>query len=80
LLLLKKIIGPMFMPAFVCIEILLVGLLLLWFTKKQRAGKIVVTIGIVLLLGFGYELFPNRPLMATSKSPTCGRVKIPHPW
>lgn len=50
----KKIVGPLFFPVSVCIEILLLGLVLLWFTKRQRAGKILVSIGTVLLLALSY--------------------------
>lgn len=56
---LKKVIGSVFMPVTVCVEILLVGLFLLWFTKKQKAGKIVVSVGIALFIGFGYGGIPN---------------------
>ena len=48
------------MPVSVCAEILLIGLFLLWFTKRQRAGKIIVTIGFISLLGFGYGSLPNK--------------------
>lgn len=52
--LLKKIIAPLLLPLSLCLEILLLGIVLLWFTRKQRAGKIAVTIGIVLLAAFSY--------------------------
>ena len=52
--LLKKIIGPLLLPLSLCLEILLLGIFLLWFTRKQKAGKIAVTTGIVLLVVFSY--------------------------
>lgn len=61
----KKIVGPFFYPLSICLEILLLGLVLLWFTRKQRAGKIVVALGTFLLLLFSSDLFANfilRPL------------------
>jgi len=50
---LKKIISRLFFPVPVCVEILLVGLFLLWFTRRQRAGKIAVSIGAAFLLLLG---------------------------
>jgi len=53
--LVKKIVGPMLLPLSLCLGILLVGIILLWFSRKQRGGRILVSIGFVLLLAFGYE-------------------------
>ena len=63
--LLKKIIAPLFFPVSLCIELLLLGLFLLWFTCKQRAGKIVVSLGVVLLCILSYGAISDiflRPL------------------
>ena len=41
------------------------GLILLWFTRKQKAGKIVTTIGVILLVVLSYRPLPDmmlRPL------------------
>ncbi|MDP3183478.1 MAG: envelope biogenesis factor ElyC [Desulfobaccales bacterium] len=46
----KTIVMGLFFPVSLCLEILILGLFLLWFTKKQRAGKLVVTIGTIILL------------------------------
>jgi uncharacterized SAM-binding protein YcdF (DUF218 family) len=46
----KKIVSPLFFPVPLCLEILVLGLILIWFTKKQRAGKLAVTFGTLLLL------------------------------
>ena len=51
----KKVVGPFFLPASLCFEILIVALVLLWFTRKQRAGKLLVTIGAALFALFGYS-------------------------
>ena len=62
---LKKLVAPFFFPTALCFELLLVGLILLWFTRKQRAGKLVVTAGAALLLLFGHSVTANgllRPL------------------
>ena len=63
--LLKKIISPLFLPVPLCLEILLTGLVLLWFTRRQKLGKIVVSIGVILLATLSYDAIPNnllRPL------------------
>lgn len=61
----KKIIPLFFFPVPLCLELLLVGLALLWFTRRQRAGKILVSTGAGLLLILGYSFVPDlllRPL------------------
>jgi uncharacterized SAM-binding protein YcdF (DUF218 family) len=52
--LLKKIVAPLFFPLSLCLEILLAGIFLLWFTRRQKAGKIIVSIGVVVLIAFSY--------------------------
>ncbi len=61
----KKIISRLFFPIPLSLELLLIGLFLLWFTRRQRAGKVIVTCGAMLLLGFSNMLTSNallRPL------------------
>jgi uncharacterized SAM-binding protein YcdF (DUF218 family) len=48
---LKKIVSRFLFPLPLSVEILLVGLCLLWFTRKQRAGKALVSFGTLLLAG-----------------------------
>jgi uncharacterized SAM-binding protein YcdF (DUF218 family) len=52
--LLKKIVTPFFLPVSVCIEVLLLGIILLWFTRLQKTGKVIVTIGVILLTSMSY--------------------------
>ena len=47
--------APLFFPIPLCIEILLLGLFFLWFTRKQKAGKIFVSAGAVLLATLSYD-------------------------
>jgi uncharacterized SAM-binding protein YcdF (DUF218 family) len=54
----KKIVSPFLFPASLCLEILLCGLFLLWFTKRQKRGKVAVTIGTALLLLLSYNFLP----------------------
>lgn len=70
--LLKKIVAPLFYPLPFCIEILLLGLIVLWFTRKQKTGKVVVSLGIALLATLSYDAVPNallRPLEYKYDSP-----------
>ncbi|HET6267550.1 MAG TPA: envelope biogenesis factor ElyC [Acidobacteriota bacterium] len=74
----KKMITPLFLPVPLCLEILIVGLVLLWFTQKQKFGKMVVTLGTLLLLVLGSQWFsdqllgsvenPYAPLMSASST------------
>jgi len=61
----KKIVAPLFFPLSVCLEIFLVGILLLWFTRRQKTGKIIVTIGVATLVVISYGIASEillRPL------------------
>ena len=51
----KKVMAPLFYPVPLCLELLSIGLVLLWFTRKQIAGKILVSIGSILLALLSYE-------------------------
>ena len=58
----KKIVAPMFFPVSICLEFLLLGLILLWFSHRQKAGKIFVSIGSILLAALSFEAIPNMIL------------------
>jgi uncharacterized SAM-binding protein YcdF (DUF218 family) len=45
----KKTVSQLFFPVPLCLELLLAGLLLIWFTKRQRTGRALATLGVVLL-------------------------------
>jgi uncharacterized SAM-binding protein YcdF (DUF218 family) len=63
--LLKKIVSRFLFPLPLSLEIIFVGLYLLWFTRKQRLGKVLVTFGTLLLTGLSYFFTANgilRPL------------------
>ena len=49
--LLRKIVSRFFFPLPLSLEFVFVGLFLLWFTRRQRAGKALVTCGALLLVG-----------------------------
>jgi uncharacterized SAM-binding protein YcdF (DUF218 family) len=45
----KKIVSRLLFPVPLCLELLFLGLVLLWFTRRQKTGKILVTVAAVLL-------------------------------
>lgn len=51
----KKIVAPFFFPLSICLDILLIGLFILWFTRRQKTGKIIVSIGVILLTTISYD-------------------------
>lgn len=61
----KKIVAPLFFPMTLIFGILLLGLILILFTRRQRAGKVFVLIGVLLLGVLSYDPVPEmllRPL------------------
>ncbi|MCL4502213.1 MAG: YdcF family protein [Deltaproteobacteria bacterium] len=55
----KKIVAPLFYPVPLCLEFLLLGLAFLWFTRRQKTGKILVSLGTGLFLIFSYSFVPG---------------------
>lgn len=60
----KKLVTPFLMPVSFCLALLVSGLVLLWLTRRQRAGRRLVTAGALLLLMLGYSAVSSR-LLAT---------------
>ena len=56
---LKKIIAQLFFPGPLCLEILIAGLTLLLFTRKQKTGKILLSTGIILFTLLSYTALSN---------------------
>jgi hypothetical protein len=54
--LMKKIISGIFMPVSFIIELLVAGLILLWFTKRQAAARLLITVASFLLLATGFGI------------------------
>ncbi|OGP70944.1 MAG: hypothetical protein A2Y80_04070 [Deltaproteobacteria bacterium RBG_13_58_19] len=53
--LLKKLAAPLLYPVSLCLEVLVLGLIFLWFGKRQRWGKTLVSLGTLLLALFSYH-------------------------
>ncbi|MGD0126378.1 MAG: ElyC/SanA/YdcF family protein [Terriglobia bacterium] len=56
--LLKKVVSRFLFPVPLCLELLVVGLLLC-FTRRQKAGKVVVALAGLLLFLFGTHFFAS---------------------
>ncbi|MGB0909679.1 MAG: ElyC/SanA/YdcF family protein, partial [Nitrospirales bacterium] len=87
--LMKKIVGQILSPLPLCLAMVAVGLLLLWFTRKKMAGKIFVTGGFLLLAMLSVETISGRILQTLesqyaplklshiqTQSMTSGQLKI----
>ena len=59
---LKKIISCFLYPLPLSIWLSFLGLYLLWFTSKQKAGKILVSVGLILLTLFSYRVIADKLL------------------
>ncbi|NWF93990.1 MAG: envelope biogenesis factor ElyC [Syntrophaceae bacterium] len=60
--LLKKVVGPLFLPVTMILIILIAGLFFLFLTRRQRAGKILVLIGTAWLCLLSYNGISERIL------------------
>jgi len=59
----KKIVALFFYPICLCLGILILGLFCLWATRRQRLGKVLVTVGTVLLLLLSNSFLSSRLLL-----------------
>ncbi len=59
----KKIVALFFYPVGLCLGILILGLFCLWATRRQRLGKVLVTLGTVLLFLLSNSFFSSRLLL-----------------
>lgn len=58
--LMKKIVGEMLAPLPVCLGLIGAGLLLLWFTRKKFLGKVLASVGFVLLTLLSIQAVSGR--------------------
>jgi len=61
--LLKKIISPLLLPLPFCSVLLIFGLILLWSGRRQKAGKLFVSTGALLLILLGYGVLTRWLLL-----------------
>ena len=60
----KKIVALFLYPVGLCLGILILGLFCLWATRRQRLGKVLATLGTVLLLLFSTSLISSGLLVS----------------
>ncbi len=58
----KKIISGILSPLSFSILISFLGLFFLWFTTKQKTGKILVSVGVIVLTLFSYSIIADKLL------------------
>jgi uncharacterized SAM-binding protein YcdF (DUF218 family) len=58
----KKILSQFLNPVFLGLTVLILGLFFLWATRKQRLGKVVVTLGTLFLLLLSLSFFSSQLL------------------
>ena len=59
----KKIVGPFFLPVSIGLEVMLLGLFFLWFTRRQRTGKVLVTTGVAALGLLSYSQVDRKSVV-----------------
>ncbi len=59
----KKLFSRLFFPVPLCLEILLLGLILLCFTRLQKTGRAVVFFGVLLLAAVSTDWIPDSALL-----------------
>lgn len=64
----KKLVSLFLFPMPVIVAMLLIGVALLWFSKKQWAGKAVVTLGVIGLTLVSFKPLPNGILASLEHS------------
>jgi uncharacterized SAM-binding protein YcdF (DUF218 family) len=48
---LKDLVSSLLMPLPFCLGLIIIGLCLLWFTRRQRIGKTLITIAAAMIIG-----------------------------
>jgi len=58
----KKLVSRFLFPVPLCAELLVAGLILLLFSKRQKLGKALLIAGVVVFLAFGFPWVPSNAL------------------
>ena len=59
---LKNFLAPLFSPLSICVEMMALGLVLLAFSRKQKTGKFLIALGLIILVMCSYEGISGRIL------------------
>lgn len=63
----KKLVAPLFFPLPFCFLLIGLGLGLLWFSRRQRAGRIIATSGYAILVVVSYGWISNPLLQSLER-------------
>lgn len=58
----KKLVAPLLLPLPLCLLLIAAGLALLWFSRRQKAGRIIATSGFAVLVVVSYGWI-SHPLL-----------------
>jgi uncharacterized SAM-binding protein YcdF (DUF218 family) len=59
----KKVVAQFLFPMPLCLALCVTGLALLWFSNKQKAGRVLVTLGVLLLIALSSVPVANALLL-----------------
>lgn len=65
--LLKNLVGQFISPIPFCFFVISVGLVFIWFTERQHAGKVIISTGFLVLLLFSYGVGVKHALLLLEK-------------
>lgn len=74
---LRNIISGFLLPLPLSFLLSFLGLYLLWFTAKQKAGKILVSVGFVILVLFSYSFISDKLLRPLERKYSTFETKTP---
>lgn len=77
--LIKKLIGALLFPVPLCLMLFAAGLFLLWFTRRQKAGKIMTTAGVLLFAVMTFDLLPGAVLQPLERKYPAFDLAYPAP-
>lgn len=63
----KKIVSAFLLPLPVCLGLIFLGLVLLWFTRRQWTGKIIASLGFVCIVLLSYGFLPDHLLISLER-------------
>src|SRR5678809_346155 len=61
MLLMKSIVTPLLFPLPLCVLLMAIGLAMLWFSRRQATGRVLVTAGFLILVVLSYGVL--RPAL-----------------
>ncbi len=77
---LKKFLAPLFSPVSICLELMALGVALLFFSRKQKTGKLLVALSMLVLVICSFEGISGRILQTLeSQYPPLNLAKLAPP-